>query len=279
MYPKTLTHQTFKKQDDEDDVQPPRQAPGTSSPNPVIRFRRDLVPHSSVTIPTGYDTSWQASRLENYSSSPLLRLPNELLLEIMERLPPPDLYVVRQVAYLFAALFRHAAFSQYHQKKTAAIDPATAEPSVHRLLRAYRKLRGKTAPAVHFIPGVEFNVDALRVEERDSLWYALRRRTFCARCLAGRSQERQANIGVYPFYTRGDSDSAGTPSASDGKGCCESARIPCFLGHASRAGSPQGPAGKGLSCVAGSVLKRSDDTARLPKSHTIPHGQRVLQAS
>lgn len=118
----------------------------------------------------------------------------------MERLPPPDLYVVRQVSHLFAALFRYAAFSKYHQQ-TAAIDPATAEPSVHRLLRAYRKLRGKTAPVPHFIPGVEFDLDALRAEERDSLRYALQRRTFCALCLAGRSQERQ---GIYPLYTRGD---------------------------------------------------------------------------
>ncbi|KAJ0268601.1 hypothetical protein Brms1b_002705 [Colletotrichum noveboracense] len=86
----------------------------------------------------------------------------------MECLPPPDLYLVRQVSHLFAALFRYAAFSEYHQR-TAAIDPATAEPSVHRLLRAYRRLRGKTAPGPHFIPGVEFNLDGLRVEERDGL--------------------------------------------------------------------------------------------------------------
>ncbi|KAJ5008902.1 hypothetical protein K4K57_009694 [Colletotrichum sp. SAR 10_99] len=121
------------------------------------------------SIPTGYDTSWQTRRLENYSSNPLLRLPNELLLEIMECLPPRDLYLVRQVSHLFAAIFRYAAFSEYHQKNTAEIDPATAEPSVHRLLRAYRKLRGKTAPVPHFIPGVEFNLDALRAKERDSL--------------------------------------------------------------------------------------------------------------
>ncbi|KAI8155062.1 hypothetical protein K4K49_002819 [Colletotrichum sp. SAR 10_70] len=137
------------------------------NPNPTIRFRRDLVPHSPPSIPTGYNTSWQTSRLENYSSNPLLRLPNELLLEIMERLPPPDLYLDRQVSYLFAALFRYAAFSEYHQQ-TAAIDPKTAEPSVHRLLRAYRRLRGMAAP-VHFIPGVEFNLEALRAEERDGL--------------------------------------------------------------------------------------------------------------
>ncbi|KAK1840968.1 hypothetical protein CCHR01_16418 [Colletotrichum chrysophilum] len=118
----------------------------------------------------------------------------------MECLPPPDLYLVRQVSHLFAALFRYAAFSEYHQQ-TAVIDPKTAEPSVHRLLRAYRRLRGKTAPGPHFIPGAEFNLDGLRVEERDGLRYALRRRTFCARCLAGRSQERQ---GIYPLYTRGD---------------------------------------------------------------------------
>ncbi|KAI8240258.1 hypothetical protein K4K55_001011 [Colletotrichum sp. SAR 10_96] len=142
----------------------------TPDPYRTIRFRRDLVPHSSPSIPTGYDTSWQTRRLENYSSNPLLRLPNELLLEIMECLPPRDLYLVRQVSHLFAALFRYAAFSEYHQKNTAEIDPATAEPSVHRLLRAYRKLRGKTAPVPHFIPGVEFNLDALRAKERDSLW-------------------------------------------------------------------------------------------------------------
>ncbi|KAJ0336287.1 hypothetical protein COL922a_008120 [Colletotrichum nupharicola] len=140
----------------------------TPDPSPTICFRRDLVPHSPPSIPTGYDTAWQTRRLENYSSNPLLRLPNELLLEIMECLPPPDLYLVRQVSHLFAALFRYAAFSEYHQR-TAAIDPATAEPSVHRLLRAYRRLRGKTAPGPHFIPGVEFNLDGLRVEERDGL--------------------------------------------------------------------------------------------------------------
>ncbi|KAF4826898.1 hypothetical protein CGCTS75_v008720 [Colletotrichum tropicale] len=169
----------------------------TPDPSPTIRFRRDLVPHSPPSIPTGYDTAWQTSRLENCSSNPLLRLPNELLLEIMECLAPPDLYVVRQVSYLFAALFRYAAFAKYHQQ-TAIIDPATAEPSVHRLLRAYRRLRGKTAPVPHFVPGVEFNLDALRAEERDGLRYALQRRTFCAQCLAGRSQERQANTGIYP---------------------------------------------------------------------------------
>lgn len=65
----------------------------TPDPIPVIRFRRDLVSHSAGSIPTGYDTSWQAGRLENHSSNRSLRLPNELLLEIMERLPPPDLYV------------------------------------------------------------------------------------------------------------------------------------------------------------------------------------------
>ncbi|KAF4855303.1 hypothetical protein CGCSCA4_v001308 [Colletotrichum siamense] len=172
----------------------------TPDPSPTIRFRRDLVTHSSPSIPTGYDTSWQTSRLENHSSNPLLRLPNELLLEIMECLAPPDLYLVRQVSHLFAALFRYAAFSKYHQR-TAEIDPATAEPSVHRLLRAYRRLRGKTAPGPHFIPGVEFNLDALRAEERDGLQYVLQRRIFCARCLAGRSQEWQ---GIYPRYTRGD---------------------------------------------------------------------------
>ncbi|KAI8304375.1 hypothetical protein K4K61_006228 [Colletotrichum sp. SAR11_59] len=148
-------------------------------PFPTIPFRHDLPFHSSPSIPTGYDTSWQPARLENYSSNPLLRLPNELLLEIMERLPPPDLYVVRQVSHLFAALFCHHTFSKYHQQ-TTDIDPKTAEPSVHRLLRAYRKLRGKPAPAVHFIPGVEFNLDALRAEERDGLQYALQRRTLCA---------------------------------------------------------------------------------------------------
>ncbi|KAI8264839.1 hypothetical protein K4K53_000124 [Colletotrichum sp. SAR 10_77] len=139
------------------------------NPNPTIRFRRDLVPHSPPSIPTGYDTSRQTRQFENYSSNPLLRLPNELLLEIMECLAPPDLYLVRQVSHLFAALFRYAAFSEYHQKTTAEIDPKTAEPSVHRLLRAYRRLRGKTAPVVHFIPGVEFNLEALRAEERDGL--------------------------------------------------------------------------------------------------------------
>ncbi|KAI8168584.1 hypothetical protein KHU50_006150 [Colletotrichum sp. SAR 10_65] len=141
----------------------------TPDPNPIIRFRRNLIPHSSPSIPTGYDTSWQTRRLENYSSDPLLRLPNELLLEIMECLAPPDLYLVRQVSHLFAALFRYAAFSEYHQKTTAEIDPKTAEPSVHRLLRAYRRLRGMAAPVVHFIPGVEFNLEALRAEERNSL--------------------------------------------------------------------------------------------------------------
>ncbi|KAF4879399.1 hypothetical protein CGCSCA1_v001571 [Colletotrichum siamense] len=151
----------------------------TPDTNPIIRFRRDLVPNSPPSIPTGYDTAWQTRRLENYSSNPLLRLPNELLLEIMECLPPPDLYLVRQVSYLFAALFRYAAFSEYHLR-TAAIDPKTAEPSVHRLLRVYRKLRGKTAPGPHFIPGVEFNLEALRAEERDGLQYVLQRRTFCA---------------------------------------------------------------------------------------------------
>ncbi|KAF4820138.1 hypothetical protein CGCSCA5_v004113 [Colletotrichum siamense] len=145
----------------------------TSDPNPTIRFRRDLVPHSPPSIPTGYDTAWQTRRLENYSSNPLLRLPNELLLEIMECLAPPDLYLVRQVSHLFAALFRYAAFSEYHQKNTAEIDPKTAEPSVHRLLRAYRRLRGMAAP-VHFIPGVEFNLEALRAEERDGLQRHLR---------------------------------------------------------------------------------------------------------
>ncbi|KAF4898562.1 hypothetical protein CGCF415_v007192 [Colletotrichum fructicola] len=55
----------------------------TPDPSPTIRFRRDLVPHSPPSIPTGYDTAWQTRRLENYSSNPLLRLPNELLLEIM----------------------------------------------------------------------------------------------------------------------------------------------------------------------------------------------------
>ncbi|KAI8201832.1 hypothetical protein K4K52_006884 [Colletotrichum sp. SAR 10_76] len=149
----------------------------TPDTNPIIRFRRDLVPHSPPSIPTGYDTAWQTRRLENYSSNPLLRLPNELLLEIMERLAPPDLYLVRQVSYLFAALFRYAAFSEYHQQTTTAIDPKTAEPSVHRLLRAYRRLRGKTAPGPHFIPGVEFNLEALRAEERDGL--QVRRKKVC----------------------------------------------------------------------------------------------------
>ncbi|KAI8252464.1 hypothetical protein K4K58_007822 [Colletotrichum sp. SAR11_239] len=140
----------------------------TPDPFPTIRFRHDLPFRSPPSIPTGYDTSWQTSWLENYSSNPLLRLPNELLLEIMECLAPPDLYLVRQVSHLFAALFRYAAFSKYHQQ-IAEIDPKTAEPSVHRLLRAYWRLRGKTAPGPHFIPGVEFNLDALRAEERDGL--------------------------------------------------------------------------------------------------------------
>lgn len=141
----------------------------TPDSNPTIRFRRDLVPHSPPSIPTGYDTAWQTRRLENYSSNPFLRLPNQLLLEIMERLPPPDLYMVRQVSHLFAALFCHHAFSKYHQK-TTEIDPATAEPTVeptvHRLLRAYRKIRGKMPLVPHFIPGIEFNLDALLLPER-----------------------------------------------------------------------------------------------------------------
>ncbi|KAH0443127.1 hypothetical protein CcaCcLH18_01240 [Colletotrichum camelliae] len=154
----------------------------TPDPIPVIRFRRDLVSHSAGSIPTGYDTSWQAGRLENHSSNRLA--PTSPRAAAGDHGAPPA----------FGPLLPPPA-NRRDRPDDGGADGAPAASA------RIGSSGARWAPVPHFIPGVEFNLDALRLEEQSGLRFALQRRTFCSRCLAGGKKERQASTGIYPLYS------------------------------------------------------------------------------
>ncbi|KAF6805119.1 hypothetical protein CMUS01_14694 [Colletotrichum musicola] len=137
--------------------------------------------------------------LTGYSPKPLLspesnaddettsldKSPRELILMIMERLGPADLYLMRQTSTLFYPCFSDAAFCEWRKPlqsiptQTLCSDLSTGKPSLRHLtseeaLGAEEKLRAWQL--------IEFDHQKLLPAEKDHIRDILNRKIFCLDC-------------------------------------------------------------------------------------------------
>lgn len=98
-------------------------------------------------------------------NSILHRLPPEVLIEVMEFLPVPDLYYLRQTSKLFIVMFSHSAFSRLHKFRWSSN------------LSSVDNLNGiaPTKPAA-------FDDQRLSVLEKEEIANRLRRVSLCGQC-------------------------------------------------------------------------------------------------
>lgn len=127
------------------------QAPTDKSSVKPIRPEADL-------IAQGMD-SLVAASYYNFTSSPLCRLPDELLLDIMELLDPKGLECLRRTSRIFLRLFGFSKFKSAHL-------------TVHGSLEPTRIPWAETDPGMH-----------CRYPDAMELLALLRKDRFCSRCL------------------------------------------------------------------------------------------------
>ncbi|KAF6811929.1 hypothetical protein CPLU01_15012 [Colletotrichum plurivorum] len=138
---------------------------------------------------TGYSPKPLSSPESNDNDEPISldKIPRELILMIMERLGPADLYVLRQTSTLFYSCFGDAAFcvrqKPFQSIPTQALcsDLSTGKPSLRDLtseeaLRAEEKLRAWQP--------IEFHCQTLLPAEKDQIRDILNRKNFCPDCTA-----------------------------------------------------------------------------------------------
>ncbi|KAK2731895.1 hypothetical protein CKAH01_08767 [Colletotrichum kahawae] len=264
----------------------------TPDPIPVIRFRRDLVSHSAGSIPTGYDTSWQAGRLGNHSSNRLA--PTSQRAAAGDHGAPPASGPLRAYGRRltsFAALFRYAAFAKYHHQQTAETDPVTAEPTVHRLLPRVSEAQGQDGPPFR-ISSRGSSSTWTRCGWRNDLgsgllykggrfvrdvWLVAGKKgrpvPVSTRSTAGTSHAPLASAPHHPSWFSPAQRRRRYPICIGWEGMlriCPHTLLswPRVRGWIDAASSGK----KGPTSVATGALMLSGDTVRLPKSPTIPHG-------
>ncbi|KAK1464006.1 hypothetical protein CMEL01_12767 [Colletotrichum melonis] len=64
--------------------------------------------------PSGGPSSWENKFDRNLRRSPLMRLPDELLLLIMQTLATVDIYMLRQVSFTFWRIYQDKTFAEFH---------------------------------------------------------------------------------------------------------------------------------------------------------------------
>ncbi|KAF6812279.1 hypothetical protein CSOJ01_05268 [Colletotrichum sojae] len=137
---------------------------------------------------TGYSRKPLSSPGSDDETISLDKIPRELILMIMGRLGPVDLYLLRQTSTLFYSCLGDAAFCEW-QKPVQAIPTqavlcfnlSTGEPSLRRLasgeaLGAEERLRAWQL--------IEFDHRKLLPAEKDQIWDILNRKKFCPDCTA-----------------------------------------------------------------------------------------------
>ncbi|KAF4416764.1 hypothetical protein CGCF413_v009427 [Colletotrichum fructicola] len=59
-------------------------------------------------------STWNKNHIRNMRESRLLQIPEELLINIMRKAPPHELYILRQTCFTFFRLFQDVAFKAAH---------------------------------------------------------------------------------------------------------------------------------------------------------------------
>lgn len=148
----------------------PADSPPYEESNEAMKSNQVIDQEHNQIIAVDRQIPWEISFDRNLRNSPILRLPDELLLQMMKIIERDDLYMLRQVSFTLWRIYQDRAFKKFHRLNSWEIqhrDPGF-EKDEKTVLRA--KSRAFCAKCLERRSSSKFNSDKYNFSHKKDLY-------------------------------------------------------------------------------------------------------------